>query len=362
MLPLLTITLPSTLNIPVGAKLNGRQNAENVTTINVPWYAVKALAWAENYKANKMPDAVINISNDGKNGYLKDTKGVANAFYWEIDPATGVLTIDKTDVASNNEIQTFEGHVPGKAVELLAPWFYQAKAGVVKEVVVAEGITHIPSQVLRENGVYAKVTLPSTLRSSSAYAFNAAKVSELYIKEGATLKGAQMVNDNSDIQKFILPSTMTPAKDIIRDFTFGSRGNMAKKSIVIVAPYASPAYSWAQTRYAEAVAAGDGYKGMPADKLTILESYEITANDNGTVTVANNTGHAVDSAYVIVAYYDNDNLDNLCAAKLSTVQTLASASNTVATEAYADAAGKTVRVFLWNNFEDLKPMADVFEN
>ena len=366
-----TITLPSTLNIPVGAKLNGRQNAENVTTINVPWYATKALAWAEDYKAKKMPDAVINISNDGKNGYLKDTKGVANAFYWEIDPATGELTIEKTDVESNGQIQTFTGHMPGKAVELIAPWYYQAGAGAVKSVVIAEGITHIPSQILRSNGAYTKVTLPSTLRSSSTYAFNAAKVTELYIAEGANFAGAQMINDNSDIEKLILPSTMTPAKDFIRDFTFGIRGNMNSKDIVIVAPFGSPAYAWAQARYAEAVAQMPEtkkvkdqdvtqYWGMPAGNMTIKASYEITGNADGVVTVANNTGHAVASAYVIVAYYDNGNLDSLATVKISGAQTLADAVNQINVGAYDAAEGKTVRVYLWNNLTELKPMAGIY--
>ena len=355
------LTLPASLNT-IGTSTDKSKDAFADCTITLKYYKnSKSAAAVDTYKAATQMTTISYETLNKAEGYLKDTAGEENAFKWVLDTDKKSLVVSKVDeVESNGKIQTFTDRVPGQPVELLAPWHYFGTAGAIDNVVIGEGITHIPSQVLRENGVYAKVTLPSTLKSSSSYAFNAAKVSELYIKEGATLKGAQMVNDNSDIQKFILPSTMTPAKDIIRDFTFGSRGNMAKKSIVIVAPYASPAYSWAQTRYAEALAAGDGYKGMPADKLTILESYKITANDNGAVTVVNNTGRAVDSAYVIVAYYDDAELSNLSAAKLSTVQTLASASNTVATEAYADAAGKTVRVYLWNNMNELKPMADVF--
>ena len=353
-----TITLPSTFATGATAVFNSKANT--IATINVPWYGDKAIAWAENYKANKNTAAVINVSNDSKEGYLSDTDGVEKAFKWEVVPETGVLTIEKTSVASNSEIQTFADHVPGQPVELLAPWHYVALNGKITSVVVGEGIKLIPSQVLRENGAYATVTLPSTLTSASNFAFNAAKISELYIKEGANFTGGNMINDNSDVEKIIFPSTMTPAQNIIRDFTFGSRKGMSTKDIILVAPYASPAYAWAEARKAEATAAGDGYVGMPAANITILPSYEITGNSEGAVTVANNTGYAVDSAYVIVAYYDDAELSSLSAAKLSDVQTLASESNAVNVETYADAEGKTVRVFLWNNLDDLKPMAAVF--
>ena len=55
---------------------------------------------------------------------------------------------------------------------------------------------------------------------------------------------------------------------------------MKDKDIVIVAPYASPAYAWAQARYAEAVAGDvaatlglDGYYSqlLPGDKVEKVE-------------------------------------------------------------------------------------------
>lgn len=349
-----TITLPSTFNVGATAVLNSKANT--IATINVPWYGAKAIAWAENYKATKNPDAVINVYGD-KEGYLADNEGVENAFKWELNPETGVLTVAKTDVESNGKIQIFDDRMPGSEIEVLAPWYYQGAAGKISEVVIEEGITHIPGQVLRSNSIYAKVTFPSTLASAGSYVFNAAKVSELYIKEGASLKGVQVINDNSDIEKLILPSTMPVAEDLIRDFTFGTRNGMSTKDIVIVAPYASPAYAWAQARYAQAQAAGEGYTGMPAENMTIVTSYEITGNSDGVVTVANNTGYAVDSVYVIVAYYDDAECTKLSTVKISEAQTLADAVNEISIEAVD---GKTAKTFLSNGLLQIKPMAAVY--
>ena len=351
-----TITLPSTFGAGAAAVFNSKANT--IATINVPWYGTKAIAWAENYKATKNADAVINVSDDCKEGYLADTDGVEKAFKWEIVPETGTLTIGKTDVESNGKIQTFTDHVPGKPVELLAPWHYVALNGKITSIVVGEGIKHIPSQVLRENGAYTTVTLPSTLTTASSFVFNAAKVSELYIKEGANFSGAHMINDNGDVQKIIFPSTMTPHKELIRDFTFGTRKNMKDKDIVIVAPYASPAYAWAQERYAEAVAGVAGeYNGIAPENLTIKASYEITGNSDGVVTVANNTGYAVDSVYVIVAYYDDAECTKLSTVKISEAQTLADAVNEISIEAVD---GKIAKAFLSNGLLQIKPMAAVY--
>ena len=341
---------------------NAAKDAFANCTITLKYYTnTKTAAAIETYKSSTKMTTISYETLNKAEGYLKDTAGVENAFKWVLDTDTKSLVVSKDDeVESNGKIQTFTDHVPGQPLELLAPWHYFGTAGTIDNVVIGEGIKHIPSQILRENGVYATVTLPSTLTSASSMVFNAAKISELYIKEGANFAGENMINDNSDVEKIIFPSTMTPAQNIIRDFTFGSRKGMSTKDIILVAPYASHAYAWAEARKAEATAAGDGYVGMPAENITILPSYEITGNSEGAVTVANNTGYAVDSAYVIVAYYDDAELSSLSAAKLSDVQTLASESNAVNVETYADAEGKTVRVFLWNNLDDLKPMAAVF--
>ena len=360
-----TITLPATFAPNTSYNFNNK--ADSITTINVPWYAIKAIAWAENYKNTKKPDAVINITDGGTDGYLSDTEGVAEAFRYSVDRVTGELAIEKTAVESNGKIQVFTDHMPGSTVELIAPWYYAGVGGAIKSVVVGEGITHIPSQMVRSNKETVKVTLPSTLASAGSYVFNAAKISELYIKEGASFVGVQMINDNCSVEKIIFPSTVTPAKDIIRDFTFGTRGNMASKSVTVIAPYASPAYAWAMARHAEATAQAEEtkgeitkYWGALAENISINASYEITGNTAGAVTVVNNTGYAIDSVYVVVAYYDDASCTKLSAFKVSDKQTLAEASNVIAVDSYDGAAGKTVKVFLSNGLIQLKPMAAAF--
>jgi hypothetical protein len=151
-----------------------------------------------------------------------------------------------------------------------------------------------------------------------------------------------------------------------------------KFAFEFVAPYGSPAYAWANARLAEAEAQAQekietkdaegnvtdvtykDYCGITADRIAINTSYVITANADGVVTVANNTGYAVDGVYVVAAYYDDADCTKLAAISFSEAQTLADAANAVNVAVPAGAEGKTVKVFLTNGLLQLKPMAAVY--
>ena len=160
-----------------------------------------AASWVSNPELNISSKLTYQLIGDEKEkviGKMANRANTADAITWTYDPNTLSLLIEGTGGTKD-----FDDNITD------CPWLDYK--GVIRYVIVGEGITHIGARSFQTHTAMTNIVLPSTLQVFGSYAFNGVtNITKIVLPRGYKLLDQNAVfNRSGNLKEIVLPPTIT---------------------------------------------------------------------------------------------------------------------------------------------------------
>lgn len=125
---------------------------------------------------------------------------LGNGLFWELD--NGVLTISGFGDMPDFMWKSSKGYQ--------SPWLKELKKGMVKKVIIDEGVTSISNWAFSPYDTYSSITevsFPSTLKRIGDHAFYKARIKNLSLNDGVEVIGELAFGENQ-IEELVIPNSV----------------------------------------------------------------------------------------------------------------------------------------------------------